>query len=244
MKRILEFESLRKKYSKYVNKIDNLEFIFWMIMYRIAKVQEENEQLLKSIEDYVAKKDPHSILEESSENLASKEGFKRGEGSYTIIQTAESKTPRILLYEFNSLIISLISYIDNAIDCYISVNYSPRPDGKHWDLGNFLNKKCKVKGQSFDFSKDLLQINIKRDYEEWLNKIEAIRHDIIHKIAKRQKIVVEIEITIWAKQVGIPTKKEYKIKRFEGFEDDLLKFSHATTDKIINLVQLIIKSTL
>jgi len=213
-------------------------------MYRIAKVQEENEQFLKSIEDYVAKNDSHAILEEFSGNLTSKEEFQRGESSYTIIQTVENKTPRILLYEFNSLIISLISYIDNAIDFYISVNYSPRPDDKHWDLGNFLNKKFKIKGQSFEFSKDPLQINIKREYEEWLNKIEAIRHDIIHKIAKRQKIVVEIEVTVWAKQVGIPTKKEYKIKRFEGFEDDLLKFSHATTDKIINLVHLIIKSIL
>lgn len=223
-----EFSRVEKKHKSKKNKIDNLIFLLGMISYRFNLVEEKYKDFIDQIEEIVEKFDGRAGLDESK--------FQDTTCQYKTTQRGFVSTPYNLLFEFYSLLISLISYLDNVVDLYLSIKYQDHPNkGRHWDLGNLKRINRFKKGVKFDFSGDQIQTIVNDANKLWLSHLIDLRDSVIHRVSKKQKYTFDINVEFWAKSLGFPEKKEYEMKPFKGFKDDLNKIAKDYTNSALLL---------
>jgi len=231
-------QSLFSKYSKFKIKIENLLFIIESINYRLEKVNLKNQQFRIGIRNFVNEVSPKEYLKQKGIkgldlDKLNKEFIIEEQGIIPVFQP--------LLFEFNSFVISILSFIDNIIDLYISINYCNHPDGKHWDIRQFMRGKYIFKKNiSFDFSKDKLKPIIDKAYSSWLDNIIKTRDDIIHRIAKRQHFHFKLELRFWSPKLGFPIGRKYELKEFEGYREDLYQLALSTINNVETLTEEIV----
>lgn len=224
---------IKCKYPKFNDKIENIIFILESLRYRLNKIELEDRDLKASLDAYIQSRmnemaDPIELCKRRG---IPESNFSSTAKKYRLTEKGKIDLPKPLFFEFNSFVVSIITLVDNIVDLYISIQYQPHPTEHHWDLGDF--KKGRHKILKLDFSADPMQKNIAES--TWLNNTIGVRDRIVHRIAPKQILDFSFEVEFWAKELGFPIKRDFKIKEIGDLDCNLFRLSNETMKRVLVL---------